>query len=79
VKYFDSVVYYKNVRNKPSTATSLNNIAELYRMMGKYGEALPLYQRALAICETALGPLHPATQTIQNNFDDLRAAMTATD
>jgi hypothetical protein len=47
--------------------------------MGNYAEALPLYQRALAIYETALSPQHPTTQTIQNNLHRLRAAMTATD
>jgi tetratricopeptide (TPR) repeat protein len=31
-------------------------------------EALPLYQRALAIRETALGPLHPDTATSLNNL-----------
>ncbi len=36
-------------------ATSLNNLAELYRAQGKYEQAEPLYQRALAIRE---GPIH---------------------
>ena len=31
----------------PATATSLNNLAELYQSMGRYGEAEPQYQRAL--------------------------------
>jgi len=31
----------------PFTATSLNNLAGLYRSMGRYGEAEPQYQRAL--------------------------------
>ena len=43
------------------TATSLNNLALLYRTMGAYPKAEPLYQRALAIREKALGPEHPAT------------------
>ncbi len=33
----------------PRLATSLNNLAELYRAQGKYAEAEPLYERALAI------------------------------
>ncbi len=45
--------------NDPSTATFLNNLAELYRAQGRYAEAEPLYQRALAIWEKALGPEHP--------------------
>ena len=32
----------------PRLALSLNNLAELYRTQGKYAEAEPLYQRALA-------------------------------
>ena len=33
----------------PDTATSLNNLAELYRDHNRYVEAEPLYKRALAI------------------------------
>ncbi len=39
----------------PDTATSLNNLAELYKAMGDYAKAEPLYRRALAIREKALG------------------------
>ena len=39
--------------------TSLNNLAALYRAQGRYAEAEPLHQRALAIREKALGPEHP--------------------
>ena len=39
----------------PDTATGLDNLAGLYRAQGRYGEAEPLYRRALAIRETALG------------------------
>jgi tetratricopeptide (TPR) repeat protein len=41
------------------TASSLNNLAWLYQQQGKYAEAQPLYQRALAIREQQLGPDHP--------------------
>jgi len=40
----------------PNVATSLDNLAELYRAQSKYTEAEPLYQRALAIREKALAP-----------------------
>ncbi|HLZ61756.1 MAG TPA: FxSxx-COOH system tetratricopeptide repeat protein [Ktedonosporobacter sp.] len=40
----------------PDLATSLNNLAVLYKEQGKYAEAEPLYQRAIAIREQALGP-----------------------
>ena len=38
----------------PAIAGSLNNLAVLYRSLGRYAEAEPLYQRALAIWENAL-------------------------
>jgi tetratricopeptide (TPR) repeat protein len=47
----------------PDTATSLNNLAGLYRAQGKYAEAEPLYLRALEIREQQLGPQHPDTAT----------------
>jgi tetratricopeptide (TPR) repeat protein len=48
-------------------ATNLNNLAELYRVQGKYAEVELLYQRALAIREKALGPEHPnVAQSLEN-------------
>jgi tetratricopeptide (TPR) repeat protein len=44
----------------PAVATSLNNLAELYRTQGKYVQAEPLHKRSLAIREKALGPYDPA-------------------
>jgi CHAT domain-containing protein/Tfp pilus assembly protein PilF len=41
-------------------ATSIYNLARLYRHQGRYAESLPLYQRALDIREKAFGPDHPA-------------------
>ncbi len=49
-------------------ATSLNNLAFMYREQGKYAEAEPLYQRALAIVEKALGPEHPTVATALENY-----------
>ena len=49
-------------------ASSLNNLAELYRTQGRYAEAEPLYERALAILEKALGPEHPQVATCLNNL-----------
>ncbi len=54
--------------NNVNTATSLNNLAELYRAQGRYAEAEPLCKRALAIREKALGPDHPDTATSLNNL-----------
>jgi CHAT domain-containing protein/Flp pilus assembly protein TadD len=47
----------------PDVASSLNNLAALYRDLGRYQEAEPLYLRALEIRETALGPNHRAVAT----------------
>ncbi len=52
----------------PDVATSLNNLAELYRAQGQYANAQPLYQRALAIREKALGPEHPDVAQSLNNL-----------
>ncbi len=50
----------KNVGpNHPDVATSLNNLALLYKTQGQYAQAEPLYKQALAIWEKALGPDHP--------------------
>ena len=43
--------------------------------MGDYAKAEPLYQRALAIREKALGPEHPDTATSLNNLAVLYEAM----
>jgi tetratricopeptide (TPR) repeat protein len=54
--------------NHPHVATSLNNLAELYRSQGKYTEAEPLYSKALKICEQSLGIAHPTTMTVRGNY-----------
>jgi CHAT domain-containing protein len=55
----------------PSTATSLNNLALLYRSQGAYAKAEPLYLRSLAIMEKALGPDHSDTAISLNNLAEL--------
>jgi len=59
----------------PRFAASLNNLAELYRAQGKYTEAEPLLQRALAIGEKALGPEHPQVATVLENYAALLRKM----
>ena len=49
----------------PDTALSLNNLAGLYRVQGKYKQAELLFQCALAIREQQLGPDHPDTASSQ--------------
>jgi tetratricopeptide (TPR) repeat protein len=46
----------------------LNNLAALYDAQGRYAEAEPLYRRAVAIAEKALGPDHPRVGTALNNL-----------
>jgi tetratricopeptide (TPR) repeat protein len=55
----------------PDVATSLNNLALLYRVQGQYAKAEPLYQRALTIWEKALGPEHPDVALSLNNLAGL--------
>ena len=59
------------VRNTQMLQQSLNNLAVLYYNMGDYEKALPLYQRALEICEKVLGPQHPDVATTLNNLAEL--------
>ena len=49
-------------------AISLNNLALLYRAQGKYTEAEPLFRRALAVWEKALGPEHPNVAMALENY-----------
>ena len=48
---FSALAIYEKAlgREHPNVAASLNNLAALYDTQGKYAEAEPLYQRALAI------------------------------
>ncbi|MGB6013701.1 MAG: tetratricopeptide repeat protein, partial [Nodosilinea sp.] len=52
----------------PDVATSLNNLAELYRLQGRYGESEPLHQEALSIRRQQLGDRHPAVATSLSNL-----------
>ena len=54
--------------NHRYVARCLTNLAELYRAQGRYAEAEPLYQRALAIREKTLGPEHPNVATCLENY-----------
>jgi tetratricopeptide (TPR) repeat protein len=59
----------------PSVATTLNNLAGLYKSMGEYEKALPLYKRALEIYEKVLGPEHPDVATTLNGLAGLYESM----
>jgi tetratricopeptide (TPR) repeat protein len=74
--YRTAITIYEKVLGPehPHTATSLNNLAELYRAQGRYTEAEPLYRGALEILEKVLGPEHPHTATSLNNLAELYRA-----
>ncbi|HEY5314472.1 MAG TPA: tetratricopeptide repeat protein, partial [Pirellulales bacterium] len=55
----------------PSYATSLNNLAFLYKILGDYARAEPLYRQAMDICKKALGEAHPSYATSLNNLAGL--------
>ena len=46
-------------------------MAEVHGEQGQYAEAVPLYRRALAIAEKALGPDHPDVAQSLNNLAEL--------
>jgi Tfp pilus assembly protein PilF len=57
----------------PTRQTSLNNLASVHAGQGDFAAARPLFERALAIREKALGPKHPDTATSLNNLAYLHA------
>ncbi len=58
-------------RDHPDVATSLNNLALLYRTQGQYAQAEPLFKRSRAILEKALGPDHPNVASSLENMAQL--------
>jgi CHAT domain-containing protein/Tfp pilus assembly protein PilF len=58
----------------PDVATSLYNLAQLYRAKGDYSQAEPLYKRAIDIREKTLGPESPklgnTLNTLAMLYDD---------
>ena len=52
----------------PDVATSLNNLALLYKTQGKYVQAEPMYKRSLTIRDKALGPDDPDVANSLNNL-----------
>src|SRR5437764_668370 len=53
--------------DNPDVANSLNNLALLYKVQGKYAQAEPLYQSAHAIREKVLPLDHSNVATSLNN------------
>jgi len=55
-------------------ATTLNNLAELYKALGFYEKAEPLHVRSLAIYEKVMGKEHPLVATSLNNLAEVYKA-----
>jgi tetratricopeptide (TPR) repeat protein len=52
----------------PDTLGSRNNLAYAYRLAGRVGEAIPLFEQTLADYGRVLGAGHPYTLTSRNNL-----------
>jgi tetratricopeptide (TPR) repeat protein len=52
----------------PDVAESLNDLAEFYRVQGRYADAEALFKRSLAIWQKVLGPYHPNVAASLNNL-----------
>jgi CHAT domain-containing protein len=55
----------------PSTLTTKHNIADVYRYLGDYLEALNIYKEVFAVRERVLGPEDPSTLTNKHNIADV--------
>ena len=60
--------------NDSRLATTLDDLAEVYRAQGKFAEAAPLYERSMAIREKAVGPEHSDLVGTLNGLADLYRA-----
>jgi tetratricopeptide (TPR) repeat protein len=60
-----------NGQYNPAYATSLNNLAGLYKLQRKYSRSEPLYKHALEIRRKVLGPNHPDVATSLSNLATL--------
>ena len=59
----------------PEVATTLNNLAFLYKSRGEYNQAESLYERALTIDKKVNGDRHPNTARDLNNLGELYYVM----
>jgi hypothetical protein len=59
----------------PHVANSLNNLAGLYYLQGRYSEAEPLLVRSLAIFEKALPANHPYLAMVRGNLQQVRSQL----
>lgn len=64
-------------KEHPDVAELLNDLAVLYRREGKYAEAEPLFQRALAIMQGKLPAGHSRIVGCQKDYDEMKEKMAA--
>ena len=60
--------FNRAVQLKPDNPLYLDSAGSILSTLGAYGEAAPLYKRALRIREKSLGPEHPDTAAGLNNL-----------
>ena len=53
----------------PEVATTLNNLAGLYKAMGSFEKAANLYEKSLIVMARVFGPKHPNTAIVRANRD----------
>ena len=59
----------------PDTASSLNNLAGLYRAQGWVAEAATMLKEAVEIMVRVLGAENPNTKIVRENYEGLLAEM----
>ncbi|BAY33133.1 TPR repeat-containing protein [Nostoc carneum NIES-2107] len=75
IKYWRKAIdLYNELGLQIDLANNLNNLAGLYREIGRYSEAESLYKRALELRKDILGEHHPAFATSLNNLAGLYKA-----
>jgi Tetratricopeptide repeat len=57
----------------PDIATGLNNLGGLLQAQGGLAGARLYNERALRICQSVLGEVHPSTQVVRRNLEALAA------
>jgi tetratricopeptide (TPR) repeat protein len=62
-------------KEHPDLAVTLNNLANLYQVQGRYEEAEPLYQRSLEILKKAFPAGHPNIDIFKSNYAELQQKM----
>jgi len=55
-------------KDDPDYATTINNLAGTYRLMGDFQKAEPLYVKSLEICRKIFGKGHPDSLAAANNL-----------